>query len=135
MSGKVAVTGIGAVSSLNAKQTWENALKGTSGIKNIEIFDASKLSVNFAGEVKNFSCNEEAFSSREAPRFDRFIQFAMEATHEAVRDSGFLDSKIIHLKSRHYLWCRLGGLPRIEETKEVYINRVLEEFLHFLFQG
>ena len=93
IDGAVAVTGLGCVSPLgsNIEDTWNNALKGESGVSKITLFDSSNLAVNFAAEVKNFECSEEAFSAKEASRFDRFNLFAMQATYEAIQDSGFID--------------------------------------------
>ena len=60
----------------------------------------------------------------------------MEATHEAVRDSGFLDSKNYSPEEAGTIFgVGLGGLPRIEETKEVYINRGPRRVSPFFIPG
>ena len=56
MGNRVVVTGLGAISPLGntVKETWEGTSQGKSGITEITKFDASKLSVKIAGEVKGF---------------------------------------------------------------------------------
>jgi beta-ketoacyl-acyl-carrier-protein synthase II len=89
MPERVVVTGIGAVSplGLTAKESWENAVKGVSGVGRITLFDCSDYLVKIACEVKGF--NPESYMEvREARRRDRYAQFASAAAQEAVLQSG-----------------------------------------------
>jgi 3-oxoacyl-[acyl-carrier-protein] synthase II len=138
--GLVAVTGLGCVTpiGLNIKQTWENALAGMSGVGKVTLFDSSNLSVNFAAEVKDFTVSENAFSSREAARFDRFNLFAMQATYEAINDSGFLDkvgSNLNESEIGSIFGVGLGGLPKIEETKLIMEKRGPRRVSPFFIPG
>ena len=85
MSEKIVITGLGAVSplGLNVRETWENAVKGVSGIGPITLFDTSDYLVRFACEVKNF-LPENYLPSKEVRRRDRFEQFATVAAQEAI---------------------------------------------------
>lgn len=89
MDRRVVVTGLGCVSPLGAdvRSTWCGIREGRSGIGPITLFDASRLSVRFAGEVKNFDPTT-VLDRKEARRMDRFQQMAFASAVEAVRHSG-----------------------------------------------
>lgn len=85
---RVVITGIGALSPLgnDAKTSWDNALKGVSGIDNITRVDTTDYSVHLAGELKDFNI-EDHIDKKEARRMDRFTQYAVVAAREAVKDA------------------------------------------------
>jgi 3-oxoacyl-[acyl-carrier-protein] synthase II len=90
-SNRVVITGIGMISALglNTAANWEALIAGRSGIANITLFDASKHVTKFAGEVKGFE--PTAFINRkEARRMDRFAQFAVVASQEAVKQANLV---------------------------------------------
>ena len=86
---RVVVTGFGAISpvGLNAKETWEGLLAGTSGTGMITLFDAGEYVSKIAAEVKGF-VPEDVFGRKEARKLDRYTQFALVAAKEAVESSG-----------------------------------------------
>jgi 3-oxoacyl-[acyl-carrier-protein] synthase II len=74
---------------LDVASSWEALIAGQSGIDNITLFDASKHATRFAGEVKGF--DPTAYINRkEARRMDRFAQFAMVASQQAVKQANWL---------------------------------------------
>lgn len=81
---RVVITGIGALSPLgnDAKTSWDNALKGVSGIDNITRVDTTDYSVHLAGELKDFNI-EDHISKKEARRMDRFTQYAVVAARRS----------------------------------------------------
>ena len=85
---RVVVTGIGIISpvGLDAVTTWDTLIKGRSGIDNITLFDASAHITKFAAEVKGFDPNKY-IDRKLVRRMDRFTQFAVAASQEALRDS------------------------------------------------
>ncbi|HEX6304335.1 MAG TPA: beta-ketoacyl-ACP synthase II [Anaerolineales bacterium] len=89
MAEKVVITGMGTVNplGLNAAESWENAVKGVSGVAPITLFDPGEFQVKIACEVKNFN-PEEFMDFREARRRDRYQQFASAAAREAIEHSG-----------------------------------------------
>ena len=89
MTHRVVVTGFGAVTplALNAEDTWSAMVAGDCGIGPITSFDPGDLDVRFAGEVKDFD-PEQTMDRKEARRSDRFVQFAVAATGEAIERSG-----------------------------------------------
>ena len=81
---------------------------------------------------------EEAFSAKEASRFDRFSLFAMQATYEAIQDSGFIDKLGTQISSSEVgsiFGVGLGGLPKIEETKLILENRGPRRVSPFFIPG
>jgi 3-oxoacyl-[acyl-carrier-protein] synthase II len=91
MRRRVVVTGLGCVSPLgnNVQDTWEALLAGKSGAGPITLFDASNHKTRFACEVKNFE-GAALFGGKEARRMDRFTQFAVAATAQAVEQAGLV---------------------------------------------
>ena len=89
MSRKVVITGIGLVTplGLSTPPNWEAMLAGKSGIGPITRFDTSRLETKIAGEVKNFD-PIQFLEKKEVKKVDRFIQFAIAASEEAMADSG-----------------------------------------------
>jgi 3-oxoacyl-[acyl-carrier-protein] synthase II len=86
---RVVVTGVGLVSpvGVGTEETWAALLKGKSGIAPIRLFDASRFSCRFAGEVKDFA-PEKYIDRKDIKKMGRFIQFAMAATEFALAQSG-----------------------------------------------
>jgi len=86
---RVVVTGLGAITPLGntISETWERMINGVSGAGPITRFDASKFKTRFACEVKGFDVSQY-MDRKESRKLDRFTQFALVATDEAVRDSG-----------------------------------------------
>ena len=85
MDRRVFVTGLGIVSplGLNIESTWEAVTAGRSGVDYITAFDAAQFETQFAAEVKDFDPTQYV-SRKEARRMDRFSQFAVAATQEAL---------------------------------------------------
>ncbi|SHE27430.1 3-oxoacyl-[acyl-carrier-protein] synthase II [Marinitoga hydrogenitolerans DSM 16785] len=85
---KVAVTGIGTINSIaKSKEEFKEKLKKmTIGIDNITQFDTTNHKVKIAGEVKEFEPTLY-MDKKTAKRYDRFLQFAIAASKEALEDS------------------------------------------------
>jgi len=87
---RVVVTGLGALTPIgnNIEEFWNGLINGTSGAAPITYYDASKFRTQFACEVKNFNV-EEFIDRKEARKMDRYAQYAMVASDEAIKDAGF----------------------------------------------
>ena len=74
---KVVVTGLGCITPLgnDVKTFWEGIRAGRCGIKTIERFDASRLNVKVAGEVRDFDVGQY-IDPKEAKRVARFAQYS-----------------------------------------------------------
>jgi 3-oxoacyl-[acyl-carrier-protein] synthase II len=86
---RVVVTGVGAVTPLGigAETFWQGLTAGCSGIRRIQAWDASGLEVQIAGEVPEFD-PKNFMDFKIARRMDRFAQFAVAASREALEQSG-----------------------------------------------
>ena len=87
---RVVITGMGLVTPVgnDVESTWQALLDGTSGAGPITHFDAGEgFGTTFACEVKGFD-PEQYMDRKEARRADRFAQFAMAASQQAVENSG-----------------------------------------------
>lgn len=85
---RVVITGLGAVTpfGVGTDKFWQSLVEGKSGISTSESIDISKHVCKISGEVKNFN-PEEYIDPKEAKKMDRFIQFALVAADEAVKDA------------------------------------------------
>ncbi|KIL35261.1 3-oxoacyl-ACP synthase [Cohnella kolymensis] len=92
MKHRVVVTGMGVVTSLGSDlpEFWNNLLNGKSGISSIEAFDTSEYTTKIAAEIKGF--NPEAFGidKKDSRKMDRFVQFGVAASKQAVQDAGLI---------------------------------------------
>ncbi len=113
---RVVVTGLGALTPIgNTKdEYWDGLVNGRSGAAPITHFDAEKFKTQFACEVKNFNVTD--FIDRKlAKRMDKFSQYAMVATDEAIVDSK-LDLDSINKYRVGVIWgAGIGGLETFQE--------------------
>ncbi len=86
---RVVVTGMGAITPLgkSVPEYWDGLINGVSGADNITQFDTSKFKTKFACEVKDFEPTNY-LERKEARKIDRFTQFALIASDQAVNDAG-----------------------------------------------
>jgi 3-oxoacyl-[acyl-carrier-protein] synthase II len=86
---RVVVTGIGAITPLGntLAEYWDGLVNGVSGADFITLFDASKFKTRFACEIKNFQPTD-FLDRKEARKIDRFTQFALKVSDEAMADAG-----------------------------------------------
>lgn len=86
---RVFVTGAGVLSPVGntVEDCWSNLVAGKSGAAPITRFDTTDYETKFACEVKDFSF-EGIIDRKDAKRMDRFVQYAVVASHEAIRLSG-----------------------------------------------
>ena len=116
---RVVVTGLGALTPIgnNISSFWQGLINGKSGAAPITYFDASKFKTHFACEIKNFDPLNH-FDRKEARKYDRFAQYALVSTEEAIKDSK-LDLEKIDKDRVGVIWgAGIGGL-------ETFQNEVL----------
>ena len=116
---RVVVTGLGIVCPIGntVQQAWDNALAGKPGITRITRFDASRLSSQIAGEVKEFDV-APYLSSKEARRMDLFIHYGMAAGLQAWRDAGVQVTPENGERVGVNFGSGIGGIPLIEATHD-----------------
>ncbi|TMH98741.1 MAG: beta-ketoacyl-ACP synthase II [Betaproteobacteria bacterium] len=116
---RVVVTGLGIVCPIGntVQQAWDSALAGKPGITRITRFDASRLSSQIAGEVKEFDV-APYLSSKEARRMDLFIHYGMAAGLQAWRDAGVQVTPENGERVGVNFGSGIGGIPLIEATHD-----------------
>lgn len=120
---RVVITGIGAVTALgrDVEQTWEAMIAGRSGVAAISLFDPSDFAVKIAAEVKDFDAGV-IFGARRARHLDRFVQFALTATREALEFSK-LDIAADPWRVGVVYGTGIGGLRTLEDGIGVLNSR------------
>jgi 3-oxoacyl-[acyl-carrier-protein] synthase II len=116
---RVVVTGLGALTPIgnNIEEYWNALVNGVSGAAPITHFDASKSKTRFACEVKNFNPTD-FINRKDARKMDKFTQYAMVASDEAIADAN-LDLETINKLRVGVIWgAGIGGL-------ETFQNEVL----------
>ena len=125
---RVVVTGPGCVTPVGntVSTAWANLLAGRSGITTITRFDASGISSQIAGEVKNFEIDKYV-NSKEARTMDTFIHYGLAAAQEAAQDAGLPSGDALTSELAERIGCvigsGIGGLPMIEDTHGELMNR------------
>lgn len=121
---RVVVTGLGAITPLgnNLMEYWSGLLSGQNGIGPITLFDASRHDSRIAGEVKNFDPHDY-LDRKEAKRMDRFAQFAIAASKQALKDANFTINDLNAEQVGVIIGTGIGGLKVLEDQQEIYLNR------------
>ena len=118
---RVVVTGLGTINSLglDLESSFEAIINAKCGIERISNFDASKHSVQIAGEVKGFD-PKTVMDAKEVKKADRFIQLGIKAAQEAMADSGVKESNFYELERFGIsAGSGIGGLVTIERNSIV----------------
>ncbi len=124
---RVVITGIGAITALghSVTETWDNMLKGRSGIDTITLCDYSRLPVHIAGEVKGFDPHRY-ISRKETRRMARASHFAIAAAQQAVEDANlsypFTDQ--MGQRSGVMLGTTMGGFDKAEQGIREYLQGI-----------
>jgi 3-oxoacyl-[acyl-carrier-protein] synthase II len=121
---RVVITGLGMVSPVgkSVPEGWESIKSGKTGIGRITRFDPEGYYSQIAGEVKDYD-PYDYFDRKELRKYDPFIQYALIAAEEALKDS---DLKIDTLNSERigvYVGSGIGGIFSIETNHEILMNR------------
>jgi len=119
---RVVVTGLGAITPVGKtiSEYWDSLKNGVSGAAPITRFDASNFKTKFACEVKNY-VPTDYFDKREVSRLDMFTQFAMIASDEAIKDSGFLET--LNPDRVGVIWASgIGGIDTLTQEVRAYVK-------------
>lgn len=93
---RVVVTGVGTINPIgnNIQEYYDNLDNGVSGATMITRFDTTNFKTKFACDVKDFDPAKYGMDRKEARKLDLFSQYALVASEEAVKDSGFEIEKL-----------------------------------------
>lgn len=113
---RVVVTGLGALTPIgnNKDEYWKNLVNGVSGAAPITYFDAAKFKTRFACELKNFNVND-FIHRKESRRMDKFTQYAMVASDEAIADARINLDEVNKLRVGVIWGAGIGGLETFQD--------------------
>lgn len=114
---RVVVTGMGMLTpvGLTVDENWQNILACKSGIGKLTRFDIPDYPVTIAGEVRGFD-PADFIERKEIKKMDRFVQFAVAATKEAMADSGLTPSEADPNRIGVIIGSGYGGIVTVEEN-------------------
>jgi len=118
---RVVVTGLGALTPIgkNVEEYWEGLKNGKSGSAPITYYDTEKFKTKFACELKNYD-PLNFFDRKEARKLDKFSQYAIVSSDEAIADSG-MDLETIDKFRVGVIWgAGIGGLETFQNEMMNY---------------
>jgi 3-oxoacyl-[acyl-carrier-protein] synthase II len=121
---RVVITGLGAITPLGNTLTdyWDGLTNGRNGIDRITLFDPSRHTCKIAGEVKGFD-PLEYMDRKDAKRMDRFAQFGVSASKQALADAGFVINDLNAEQVGVIIGTGIGGIKVMEDQQEVYLMK------------
>ena len=121
---RVVVTGLGLLTplGLTVEQTWQNLIAGQSGITFLEDYTETQLSTKIAGRVKDFNVNDY-LESQDARKLDIFVQYAVAAAAQALKDSRLDLEKENCNRIGVAVGSGIGGLLGIVNSSQVLIEK------------
>jgi len=124
MEKRVVVTGMGVVTpvGLTVADYWRALQQGVNGIGTVTSFDASQLSSQIAGEVKDFD-PAKFFNPKEIRRNDRFVQFAIATAAQAIEDAGLQTGQIDPWRAGVIVSSGIGGISTLENQHSVMLKK------------
>ncbi|MEY2858341.1 MAG: hypothetical protein RLZZ74_2654 [Cyanobacteriota bacterium] len=121
---RVVITGLGAITPIgkNLADYWDGLLQGKSGVGAVTLFDASEHACQIAAEVKDFDPHEY-LDKKDAKRMDRFAQFGVCASIQAIADAKFEINELNADQVGVLIGTGVGGLQVMETQNENLITK------------
>lgn len=120
MKRRVVITGMGVISPVgnDVETFWNSLINGHSGIRRIDRYDVSELTTQIGALVRDFN-PEDFFDKKEIRKMDRFVQYAIVAAREALKQSGLNISNENAERVGVYVGSGVGGAETMIEQYEV----------------
>ncbi|MCK6607918.1 MAG: beta-ketoacyl-ACP synthase II [Flavobacterium sp.] len=118
---RVVVTGLGALTPIGntLQEYWDGLVNGKSGAAPITYYDTEKHKTKFACEIKNFNV-EDFIDKKEVRRMDKFAQYAIVASDEAIKDAG-ISLENVNKHRVGVIWgAGIGGLQTFQDEVMSY---------------
>ena len=121
---RVVITGLGAITPIgkNLADYWDGLLQGRSGVGAVTLFDASEHACQIAAEVKDFDPHEY-LDKKDAKRMDRFAQFGVCASKQAIADAKFEINDLNADRVGVLIGTGVGGLRTMEIQNENLLTK------------
>ena len=117
---RVVVTGMGAITPIgnDINEFWKGLVKGVSGANKITKFNANNFKTKFACELKGYE-EINYFEKKESRKLDKFSQYGIIASNEAINDS-LIDFNKVNNDKFGVIWgSGIGGI-------ETFQNQILD---------
>lgn len=114
---RVVITGIGAITPVgNTPSTFfQNIIDGKSGLGLVSHFDTTNFKCKVGAQVKDFEPEEFGIEKKDVKKMDRFVQFAVATSLQAVKDANLDLSKEDATRVGVLIGSGIGGLPILEK--------------------
>ncbi|MGH7485346.1 MAG: beta-ketoacyl-ACP synthase II [bacterium] len=121
---RVVITGLGIVSPLGSEVEtfWRRLVAGESGIGPVTRFDTTKYDTRFAGEVREFR-SEDYMDRKEIRRADLFVQYAIGATAQAVKQAGVSPQTVDPNRYGVIVGSGIGGIATFEDQHRTLLEK------------
>ena len=121
---RVVVTGLGVVSPLGSdvETFWSRLIAGESGIGPVTRFDISKYDTRIGGEVSGFKA-EDFLDKKEIRRADLFVQYAIGATAQAVKQAGVSADTVDPNRYGVVVGSGIGGIATFEDQHRTLLEK------------
>ena len=121
---RVVVTGLGVVSPLGSdvETLWSRLVAGESGIGPVTRFDVSKYDTRIGGEVREFRA-EDFLDKKEIRRADLFVQYAIGATAQAVKQAGVSADTVDPNRYGVVVGSGIGGIATFEDQHRTLLEK------------
>jgi 3-oxoacyl-[acyl-carrier-protein] synthase II len=133
---RVVITGLGIVSPLgnDLDSTWSNIICGKSGAGRITKFDPADFSTTFAAELKGYN-DISGLSPKEIRRIDPFIQYALTASDQAIKDADLSLDEVEKTRIGVSIGSGIGGLGSIEDNALILSDKGPRKISPFFVPG
>ncbi|WP_226670577.1 beta-ketoacyl-ACP synthase II [Metabacillus litoralis] len=121
---RVVVTGLGALTPIgnDVQTTWENAIKGVSGIGPLTRVDAEQYPAKVAAELKDFNI-EQYMDKKDARKMDRFTQYAVVAALMAAKDANLEITEENAPRVGVWIGSGIGGMETFEQQYKLLLEK------------
>src|SRR5574344_393799 len=121
---RVVITGLGAITSygMGVDAFWNGVKTGKSSIHKIERLKDEDQIVHIGGEITDFDPTLY-MDSKEAKRMDRYCQFGMVASDEAIEDSKIKENNDDPYRIGVIVSTAAGGFETYEKHHTIMLNR------------
>jgi 3-oxoacyl-[acyl-carrier-protein] synthase II len=121
---RVVVTGLGVVSPLGSdvETFWRRLIAGESGIGRVTRFDITGYDTTIAGEVQGFRA-EDYLDRKEVRRADLFVQYAIGAAVQAVKQAGVSPETVDPTRYGVIVGSGIGGIATLEDQHRTLLEK------------
>lgn len=122
---RVVITGMGAISpaGVGVEALWDAVYGKKCCIDTIHRFDTDEYEVHIAGEVRDFDPTEHGLSKKEARRFERFVQYAIVASDEALEMAGLDMEQEDPARVAVVFGSGIGGIDELQSSFTTLIQK------------